>query len=409
MYNYILGKKGIKTVVWSIVMLVILSLISCVFDDETSIIFLLSAVCKQKIQQGKLNIGHLNVLLMLTTMQTLLLALAVSMTTLLFNVFGGIHQLADFSKVSHLMIGTEMIIMYLLGFIVLWVVRKGLRQHLLSLRRIQALGIDKHLFIMLLALFGSIEILLMVGNFQGVTATIQSTLLLMFIVLAVMMGWQMLEMIRMYARQKTLEHETLQNKQLNDYLQSVEQQYLELRKFKHDYRNLVVSLSDQNNVSSVKDYLASVTDQAVLDTSLDDAKIAQVQHIQSETIRGIVIQKFLSAQQCGVHLNIEMPDANFVIKADSAVDARIIGILLDQAIRQAQSASDKTVTIAFNEISETMEISINYAIKAESEQDSHEAELTKVRELIAYQQGFYLDVENNGSYDTITLIITEEQ
>jgi len=420
MYNYILNKKGSKTIIWSIVLLVMVTLISCVLDDGTAIVFFVAAMCKEKIQRGKLNISHLNVLLMLITVQTLLLALAVSMTTVIFNVFFGIHRLNDFYKVSHWSIGTEIIMMYLLGLIVLRVVRKKLKQHSFSMVRIQALGIDKHLFVMLLALFGSIETLLMVGNFQGVTATIQSSLLVMFVVLAVMMGWQMLEMIRMYARQRTLEHEALQNEQLNDYLKSVEQQYLELRKFKHDYRNLIVSLSDQSDVDSVKDYLASVTDPTVLDTSLDDVKIAQVQHLKSKTIRGIVIQKFLAAQQAGVQLNIEIPDDQFQINADTAAVARIIGHLLDQAIERSQAASDQTVTIAFNEIAGTMEISIKNARGSQldsavvpkpdylSKHDHHKRGLARVRELIAHQHNFYLDIENKDGYDTITLIVTED-
>lgn len=419
-YNHVFN-EGVGALIQSILGICVLSLIGTVLDDATFIFFFGFVMCKEKIQGRKFNFTHLNVLLLLITGQILIATLALYMSKWILYIFLNINHMEELSRYSHSYIGIQILLMYIIDFVVLKVVHRIVIKNGFSMTTVQSLKIDKRLFIILVTLFGSVELLLLVSNFQGVTAIIQLTLLVTFMLMVGLMGWQMNETIGVYERQKALENEKLQNEQLGNYLKNVEQQYIELRKFKHDYKNLVVSLNAQNDMSEVKAYLANAIDNEVLDTSLNDVKIAQVQHLKNKTIRGLVVQKFFYAKRCNVELDIEISDDTFQIKKNTTVIVRIIGNLLDNAIEQATKIADKKVTMAFNNINGTMEISVNNAVDPEfdphkifktgysTKGDSRGLGLANVRDLVDHQHGFYLDVGSKSGYVTMTLIIMEDK
>ncbi|WP_048000859.1 sensor histidine kinase [Lactiplantibacillus herbarum] len=417
-YNYLLKEKNIKTMILSILLVVELAVVGTVIDDGMFLIVILCAMGKEKIKQGKLNLTHLNVLLALVISQMLVAVLTSYLAKLICYAYLNTDQISELSKVSHLLIGIQILMMYVVDVVILIIAHWIANKYALSIEKFRNMEIERHLFIMLLVLFLSIESVLIISGLQGVTGTIQLTLLITFALMIGLMGWQMIATINVYTRRKSLENEKLQNEQLSAYLQSVEQQYLELRKFKHDYKNLVVSLNAQNDISGIKDYLASATHSQILATSLDDVKIAQIQRLKNEAIRGLVVQKFFYANQCGVELNVEIPHTNFEISRDVTVVVRIIGNLLDNAIEQAQKMSNKIVTIAFNVIEDTLEIAVNNAIDSDFDQrkifstgystkgENRGLGLANVRELVDRKRHFYLDVEQKQATVTMTLMIT---
>jgi len=417
-YNYLFKENKVKTIVRSIWLLLMLGLVGVVIDDVLFLIVILSAMGKEKLKQKKLNLTHLNVLLALVTGQILIAAVTSYLSKVSCYAWLNTNQISELAKISHQFIGMQILMMFIVDLVVLKVIQYIANKYAFSIAKLHNLEIERHFFILLLVLFGSIEILLLISDFQGVTGTIQLTLLITFTLMIGLMGWQMIATIGVYTRRKALENERLQNEQLSDYLKSVEQQYLELRKFKHDYKNLIVSLNAQNDISGIKDYLANATANQLLDTSLNDVKIAQVQRLKNEAIRGLIVQKFFYANQCDVALNIEIPCAGFQITQDVTVVVRIIGNLLDNAIEQAQKMTDKTVTIAFNDIEGTLEIAVNNAIGSDFDQrkifitgystkgDNRGLGLANVRELVDRKRYFHLDVEQKQETVTMTLMIT---
>ena len=358
---------------------------------------------------------------MLISSQIVILALASYLSRGFLYIYLDADKISGLSEYGDLFIGIEIIVMYIIGFLVFNLVYKMVRRYTGSFDISDDERINRHLFIILLAFFGSIEMLLFISNFQGVTATIQLTLLLTFVLMLGLISWQTLETIRVYTWQKKIAAEKLQNKQLNDYLKSVEHQYLELRKFKHDYKNLIASLNTQDNISEIKDYLTDYTQSGEFRASLNDGSIASVQHLKNEILRGLVVQKFFYAKQCGVKLTIEIANTDFILSHGVTVAVRIIGNLLDNAIEQAQKMTDKIVTVAFNEIDNTAEIAISNPIDSDFNQhqifetgystkgSNRGLGLTNVRDLVDQQKGFYMDIETKKDYVTMTLIVTEDK
>ncbi|AVK61838.1 histidine kinase [Lactobacillus sp. CBA3605] len=371
----------------------------------------------------KMDFGRLNILLLLISLQNLILSFSSAISKLiLFNIMKS-RSLVALSRAGTLFVIVEVGIVYTIALFLLEVSLKYIRKHPDVIIQVRQLKIDARIFVILFVLFFSIELLLMISDMEGVTAKIQMTLLFTFTLMVGLMGSQMGFIIRTYARQQALENEKLQNQQLNNYLKSIEQQYMALRRFKHDYRNLIISLTVKNedqDIRSTDDYLTNLKKQAMPSVDLDDSQIVQVQNLGNEAVKGLIVQKFFDARKRGVKLNIEIMDKQFKVNQDLVTLVRIIGNLLDNAIDQAEKMVDKTVVIAFNEIGETAEISIENAIDNtfdvnkifkpgySSKGPNRGLGLDNVKDLIAKQNNLFLDIETPSNKVRMTLIMTKE-
>ncbi|MGJ3993112.1 sensor histidine kinase, partial [Lactiplantibacillus plantarum] len=291
-------------------------------------------------------------------------------------------------------------------------------------QKIKELNLSKSLFELVLIFYVAIESIMLISLNENITATIQLTLITSFIVMLLMMLWQMVFFIRSYMKKQEASHQAKQNTQLNEYLKSVEQQYLELRRFKHDYKNIMLSLQDSifNGSSSEQlTYFKELIAQRAVNTSLDNGKIAKVQHVGNETLRGLIIQKFFDAQTKGIELSLELDRSEFIIKHNLVDVVRIVGNLLDNAIDAAQSIPDKKVICAFNSLHETKEISVRnstnkkldvnkmFKLGASTKGSQHGFGLSNVQQLVDKQKNFFLDVDNKNDRVIITLTILEEE
>ncbi|SPS04326.1 hypothetical protein [Latilactobacillus sakei] len=120
--------------------------------------------------------------------------------------------------------------------------RRKNKQILIIINEIKMLSLEKSVFYMLLILFLAMELILIISNIQSVTATLQVVIVLVFVIFTFLMGTQIMLSIKTYAIRQEAEDKIARNQQLQDYLVNIEQQYTELRRFKHDYQNILLSL-----------------------------------------------------------------------------------------------------------------------------------------------------------------------
>ncbi|UTC06900.1 hypothetical protein A4W77_02535 [Latilactobacillus curvatus] len=222
-------------------------------------------------------------------------------------------------------------------------------------------SLEKQYFIFIFILFIVIEIILAVGNLQGVTATILLTIIIIFCVLIGMTFWQVMLFLKAYSIRQEANDQFVRNQQLQDYLVNIEQQYTELRRFKHDYQNILLSLesfAEKGDQQQFKAYYQELLAQRPIQSEIQGAVIAQLDYLKNDPIRGLVIQKFLAAKQAGVTLKFEMTEPIELATANLLTVIRIIGILLDNAIEQAVQETDKLVSCAFLQSDGLIEITI---------------------------------------------------
>ena len=151
---------------------------------------------------------------------------------------------------------------------------------------------------------------------------------------------------------------------MNAYTTDVEKNYQELRKFRHDYKNMLLGLKAGKNESEInRDYLEQmmVYSHQMIDTSV--MRFSGISHLRIASIKSLIITKLLQAEQAGLNVNFECLIPIDKINMNEVKLIRILGILLDNAVEAAGESQDKFLTILFIDSSNTIEISIENSYK----------------------------------------------
>lgn len=160
--------------------------------------------------------------------------------------------------------------------------------------------------------------------------------------------------ITLYSQGKEIEltkEAQLQN--LLEYTLQIEKLYNELRHFKHDYKNILISLEyclDHDDLAGVKEIYqnAIVPTKSVI--SLELQIIGQLQNIGDPALKGILSNKLSLALSKKLKVTCEVPEQIFLDSRISQLDmVRILSCLIDNAIEAACESSNKLLSVAFFE------------------------------------------------------------
>ncbi|MBM7642603.1 hypothetical protein [Streptococcus loxodontisalivarius] len=120
------------------------------------------------------------------------------------------------------------------------------------------------------------------------------------------------------------ERETLKN--LQEYNEHIEDQYKELRSFKHDYENIMLTLRssmESQDIDKVKEVYNQVVKPS-LTTISDEIDVWQLEHIKAPTLKGFLSSKMIEAKQLGMQLDL---DCHLVLMQDYQTVSLIIACL----------------------------------------------------------------------------------
>ncbi|KAE9557326.1 hypothetical protein ATN91_04060 [Companilactobacillus kimchii] len=322
---------------------------------------------------------------------------------------------------NNLILFFELLINFILMLILIVLIRKNL-VWLNDLQfKIKKLKLESQLFWMIFSLFASFELILFVGDYEEVTAFIRGTILVAFISFFSFMLWQMMNLIRIFSEREKMLNESEQNKQLGEYLKSIQEQYDDLRKFKHDFKNIILSMSMNSKEKTEKNYeklYKELSNQKELDSELGGKIISEYKLIKNGPLRGLIVQKFLSAKARGIKLNVEiMEDIN--VDEDILGIIRILGILVDNAIEETVKCSTNTVNMAFIKNEDSLEISIEnptsdpidlvniFKLGYSTKGMNRGTGLYNVKKLVNSNSKLYLDSEIINKKLRMTLIVLE--
>lgn len=154
----------------------------------------------------------------------------------------------------------------------------------------------------------------------------------------------MILLVRRYFLQRT-EYE-----QLRMYTDVVEDLVNDIRRFRHDYSNVVASMSgfiEANDVVGLRRYFEK---EIVKEGSeLLSKHILLLHHIKRPALKGILSSKVVQAEYQGIHLNLEISgDINGAFIRDMDL-CRMIGILMDNAIEASAESDEKLLEVGILE------------------------------------------------------------
>lgn len=138
---------------------------------------------------------------------------------------------------------------------------------------------------------------------------------------------------------------------ISEYSQHIEVLYKEIRSFRHDYTNILVSLNesikkrDIDGIESVYNTVLSDSDKTFYDSQYD---IADLSHLENVAMKSIVSAKMIEAQSKGVHISIEIEES---ISAPSSIELidflKILSIFLDNALEAALQAENPAIAFVY--------------------------------------------------------------
>ena len=149
------------------------------------------------------------------------------------------------------------------------------------------------------------------------------------------------------------------------YTLQIEKINNEMRKFRHDYVNILSTLSDyirENDMEGLRKYFNEEIIPMQDNMQMKTLKINGIENLKVREIKGLITTKILQAQEKNIRLSIEVPEPIEKIDMPIINLSRIIGILLDNAIEASEKIEDDPlIRIAFikNEDDSVMFIIMN--------------------------------------------------
>ncbi len=155
---------------------------------------------------------------------------------------------------------------------------------------------------------------------------------MLFLLLAVHCSYQ--EKMQTEAKQKAMQD-------LQDYTHNLEAMYNGLRSFKHDYINILLSLSGyiaNRDIDELAQYFETkiFPTKALIDQG--DYKLNQLGNIDVLEIKSLLSAKMIYAHDSGIDVTIDIPCRVDSFPMNTVDLARILGIFLDNAIEAAPLA-----------------------------------------------------------------------
>ena len=216
-----------------------------------------------------------------------------------------------------------------------------------------------------------------------------------------------------------------QIKERNSYINELEKNNNELRNFKHDYKNLLLSLSASINNNDNEDLKSSIYKllhykRVNLDSNRNRTNLYG---INDKLVKGILVSKLMLAKSKEIMTDFEIDD-NVKIPSKYSVDiTRILGILLDNAIDACLETDHPELSFALisfdgysefiikNNIVSADSININNIyISGYSTKRNHSGlGLASVREIVNSNDDLFLQNKVKNDHYSTTLIVLEEK
>lgn len=151
-----------------------------------------------------------------------------------------------------------------------------------------------------------------------------------------------------------MEYKLKESSHLKQYTDEVENMYLSLRGFKHDYTNILCSLKyyiDTQSYENLNSYFINHVYPITRSFDDDEHIFEQLLKIKIPEIKSILYFKILEAEKANVNISIESRWIIDKIEVNPVDITRILGILIDNAIEGAVSTNNistkPTITITF--------------------------------------------------------------
>ena len=185
---------------------------------------------------------------------------------------------------------------------------------------------------------------------------------LIFILLCTYITVSVLKNIKLETNNKI---ESAKLEQQKKYILALEKNNNEIRKFKHDFNNIILGLDGYiNNDDFDKEKLKKYFNSAIMNFNnnieLNDIVIAKLNSIKVSSLKSLITNKVFMAQNNNIDVDINIQGEITDFYTDEMQLSRVLGVLLDNAIEASlEVTDDKKIDINIIQIDKTTDIQIS--------------------------------------------------
>lgn len=167
---------------------------------------------------------------------------------------------------------------------------------------------------------------------------------IIFLLLFSITAFLMYSIYKVTASEQAYKFRMAQYENLQLYTERLEKSYGIMRKFKHDYLNILSTMSgfmDENDMHGLIEYYEKKVLPISHEFSESDTKLGALSKIRDTALKSLLSSKFIYVMEIGIDLKIELTETIDNLFLDCLDLSRIIGIFLDNAIEAAMDTAKK--------------------------------------------------------------------
>lgn len=169
-----------------------------------------------------------------------------------------------------------------------------------------------------------------------------------FIVYFIAVSFILVMVIISVRKAAEVQHEKQQHERLLLYSESLEKMNTEIRKFKHDYLNILSTMSNyitDGDLENLREYFSTkiIPTKDILLESTDT--VDSLKNLKVIELKGVLSYKVINAQKQGTKVIIEVPEVIATLNMEEIDLCRSLGIILDNAIEETETQENGQINI----------------------------------------------------------------
>ena len=138
-------------------------------------------------------------------------------------------------------------------------------------------------------------------------------------------------------------------KEIHEYNKKLEDMTNEIKKFRHDYKNIILSMSgyiEENDMEGLRKFFYSNIERSTKNLDLYNLSLASIGNIKYIEVKGVISSKLIEAQEKGIDIKVYIPNVIEYINFNSLDLCRILGIALDNCIEASLESENPLITLS---------------------------------------------------------------
>ncbi|WP_318038338.1 sensor histidine kinase [Clostridium estertheticum] len=150
-------------------------------------------------------------------------------------------------------------------------------------------------------------------------------------------------------KEAKFKYKQIQLDNLEQYTNNLENLYMDMRKFRHDYINIISSMAafiEEKDIKGLEEHFNKNIYPLNNKMNKNNYKLGLLKNIKLPQIKGLISGKVIRAQELGIDIIIDIVEPITIIKMDIIDLSRCLGIILANAIESALESEKKVIDVA---------------------------------------------------------------